>query len=125
MNGEIVLTSAYINFGEPLEQSLLKIAEHGSKFKCNSNINLFEYFSTAQSYHAKGLWFTPAGAKSPNMTVLGSSNFNERSRTRDLELNFLIVTQNERLQQQMNQEVEQILQNAQPLSISNMEMPEY
>lgn len=59
------------------------------------------------------------------MTVLGSSNFNERSRTRDLELNFLIVTQNERLQQQMNQEVEQILQNAQPLSISNMEMPEY
>lgn len=33
MNGEIVLTSAYINFGEPLEQSLLKIAEHGSKLK--------------------------------------------------------------------------------------------
>lgn len=84
-----------------------------SSFTDKQNVNLYEYQFNGQSYHAKGLWYNYlSDDKVPNLSILGSSNFNERARTRDLELNFLLMTKNKQLKYHLSEELNDILDNA-------------
>ena len=53
----------------------------------NKNMHIHEYTNGDWTYHAKGAWIyendEPAG---PVMTVIGSSNFSNRSNRKDTEL---------------------------------------
>lgn len=67
-------------------------------------IRLFEYEKPEWTYHAKGLWYYLPGEELPAMTLIGSSNFGERSVNRDLESQVCIVTASKSLKQRLDRE---------------------
>lgn len=72
-------------------------------------IHLFEYEKPDWTYHAKGLWYyLPGASEWPTLTLIGSSNFGERSVNRDLETQVCIATANRSLQQRLHQECERL-----------------
>ncbi|XP_078081809.1 CDP-diacylglycerol--glycerol-3-phosphate 3-phosphatidyltransferase, mitochondrial isoform X1 [Mustelus asterias] len=71
-------------------------------------IRLHEYFRKGWTFHAKGLWYYLSGSKWPCLTLIGSPNFGYRSVHRDLEAQLAIVTENHKLQQQLQQEQEHL-----------------
>ncbi|VDK63351.1 unnamed protein product, partial [Onchocerca ochengi] len=75
------------------------------------NIRLFEYNKPGWSYHAKGLWID-SKQSSLSATMIGSSNFGYRSVHRDLEAQFFIITDNEKLKVSLQEERLRILNYA-------------
>lgn len=71
-------------------------------------IKLQEFFRENWTFHAKGLWYYLPGQKLPCMTLIGSPNFGYRSVHRDTELQLAIVTDNEKLQQELHKEQEHL-----------------
>lgn len=74
----------------------------------DDRVKLFEYQKDGWSYHAKGLWYYLPGSDLPNLTLIGSSNFGERSVNRDLETQICMVTTNVKLQQELQSECENL-----------------
>ncbi|KAK9817767.1 hypothetical protein WJX72_001915 [[Myrmecia] bisecta] len=74
---------------------------------------LLEYERPGWEFHAKGIWYTPAGEKWPIATAIGSPNYGYRSLHRDLEAQLIIVTVNPRLRQAMAGEVAALTAHAQ------------
>lgn len=70
----------------------------------NERIKLFEYQRPGWTYHAKGLWYYLPGSYMPDLTLIGSSNFGERSVNRDLESQICLVTVNDELRRQLQRE---------------------
>lgn len=85
-----------------------KIKQHGQE----NRISMFEYQRDQWTYHAKGLWYYPAGSSLPYMTVIGSSNYGERSVNRDLESQICLVTTNKSLQRSLKEEYNHLTQYA-------------
>jgi len=76
-------------------------------------ISLLEYERPTWSYHAKGLWYYPTdSAGLPFMTVIGSSNYGERSVNRDLESQICLITTNKSLQKSLQAEYDHVEQFA-------------
>lgn len=78
----------------------------------DDRISLYEYERELWTYHAKGLWYYPAGSSLPYMTVIGSSNYGERSVNRDLESQICLVTTNKSLQKSLKDEYDHLTQYA-------------
>ncbi|CEF69300.1 CDP-diacylglycerol--glycerol-3-phosphate 3-phosphatidyltransferase, mitochondrial [Strongyloides ratti] len=77
--------------------------------KMNDNINIYEYFKKDWTFHGKGIWYSN---KSDQMiTVVGSSNFGERSCKRDLEAQLLLVTSDNELKKKLCDEKDNLLKN--------------
>ncbi|KAM7363043.1 phosphatidylglycerophosphate synthase 1 [Cochliomyia hominivorax] len=76
--------------------------------KQDHRINFFEYEKPGWTYHAKGLWYYLPHSNLPNLTLIGSSNFGERSVNRDLETQVCLVTNNRRLSQSLQHENERL-----------------
>ncbi|KAI8592532.1 hypothetical protein BDZ88DRAFT_392177 [Geranomyces variabilis] len=55
-------------------------------------ITVSEWKKPGWTFHAKGLWCTPPGEKTPVLAFIGSSNFGYRSLYRDVESQAVIVT---------------------------------
>lgn len=51
-------------------------------------VRLLEWRKPEWTYHAKGIWVSPANDQLPTMTLFGSTNLSKRSADRDLELSF-------------------------------------
>lgn len=75
-----------------------------------ARINILEYERSGWTYHAKGIWYYLPLENMPSMTVVGSSNYGERSMKRDLEAQVCVITKNQKLQQQLQQECENLYQ---------------
>lgn len=82
-----------------------KIKKHGQE----DRISLLEYERPNWSYHAKGIWYYPHNSSLPFMTVIGSSNYGERSVNRDLESQICLVTTNKRLQNDLQKEYDHLI----------------
>lgn len=67
-----------------------------------------EYEKPGWTYHAKGLWYYLPGSDLPNLTLIGSSNFGERSVNRDLETQICLFTTNESLRKRLQEEVDNL-----------------
>lgn len=78
----------------------------------DDRISLLEYERPEWTYHAKGLWYTSAEDSLPSMTVVGSSNYGERSVIRDLEAQICLVTVNKTLQHALKAEYEHLTEYA-------------
>ncbi|XP_075148150.1 phosphatidylglycerophosphate synthase 1 [Haematobia irritans] len=76
--------------------------------KQDHRVNFFEYEKQGWTYHAKGLWYYLPQSKLPNLTLIGSSNFGERSVNRDLETQVCLVTANASLSQSLQHENERL-----------------
>ncbi|TDG49965.1 hypothetical protein AWZ03_003475 [Drosophila navojoa] len=74
----------------------------------NHRVNFFEYEKPGWTYHAKGLWYYLPEARLPNLTLIGSSNFGERSVNRDLETQVCLVTVNKELSQRLQDESDRL-----------------
>lgn len=70
----------------------------------SERIKLYEYQRKGWTYHAKGLWYYLPGSYMPDLTLIGSSNFGERSVNRDLESQICLVTVNDELRRQLQRE---------------------
>ncbi|EDV42207.1 uncharacterized protein Dana_GF17865 [Drosophila ananassae] len=79
----------------------------------NHRVNFFEYEKPGWTYHAKGLWYYLPEARLPNLTLIGSSNFGERSVNRDLETQVCLVTANKDLSQRLQAEADRLYDLAQ------------
>ena len=71
------------------------------------------------SYHAKGLWITVPEDPKPSITIIGSSNYTKRAYLLDLESNAVIITKDEKLKQQMSDEVANLMKFAEPLELDD------
>ncbi|XP_058461876.1 CDP-diacylglycerol--glycerol-3-phosphate 3-phosphatidyltransferase, mitochondrial isoform X2 [Malaya genurostris] len=100
--------------GIPAAYSLIarKFYEKLQKAGQEHRFSLMEYERTGWTYHAKGLWYYLPGSSLPNLTLIGSSNFGERSVNRDLEAQICVVTTNNGLQRKLQSEFENILQHS-------------
>ncbi len=67
-------------------------------------IKIFEYLRKGWTFHAKGLWLFAPGDTKPCLTIIGSSNFGQRSTERDVEAQIIVLTENEQLKSDMQQE---------------------
>uniref|UniRef100_A0A1L8DZ75 CDP-diacylglycerol--glycerol-3-phosphate 3-phosphatidyltransferase n=1 Tax=Nyssomyia neivai TaxID=330878 RepID=A0A1L8DZ75_9DIPT len=76
--------------------------------KQEHRVSLYEYQLPGWTYHAKGLWYYLPNSSLPAMTLIGSSNFGERSVNRDLETQVCIVTENPDLQRRLEAECENL-----------------
>ena len=108
------------------EQLTSKAREHGRLLR------LCHYERLGWTYHAKGLWLWPpplpervggeqmgsarvgGEGAGPVLTVIGSSNFSERSVTRDVELSGCLVTSDGRLRAMLSSEQARLLKHSRP-----------
>ncbi|XP_037611648.1 CDP-diacylglycerol--glycerol-3-phosphate 3-phosphatidyltransferase, mitochondrial [Sebastes umbrosus] len=87
-------------------------------------VHLHEYHRSQWTFHAKGLWYYLQGQDRPCLTLIGSPNFGYRSVHRDLEAQIAIVTENEELQSQLQEEQERLYQRSTEVSGSTFEQPD-
>ncbi|XP_061913164.1 CDP-diacylglycerol--glycerol-3-phosphate 3-phosphatidyltransferase, mitochondrial [Entelurus aequoreus] len=81
-------------------------------------VHLHEYHRPKWTFHAKGLWYYLQGQDQPCLTLIGSPNFGYRSVHRDLEAQVAIVTENEELKRQLQEEQEMLYQRSSEVSRS-------
>ncbi|XP_066560589.1 CDP-diacylglycerol--glycerol-3-phosphate 3-phosphatidyltransferase, mitochondrial [Amia ocellicauda] len=86
-------------------------------------IRLHEYHRSNWTFHAKGLWYYLRGSDRPCLTLIGSPNFGYRSVHRDLEAQIAIVTENQELQSQLQQEQEMLYHCSTEVSTSTFQQP--
>lgn len=77
----------------------------------------WEFKRPSWTFHSKGVWLYGRDHNKndcPFGTVIGSSNFGLRSRIRDLDVSFLITTDNEELQRQFEGEIDVMRSHSYP-----------
>jgi CDP-diacylglycerol--glycerol-3-phosphate 3-phosphatidyltransferase len=81
-----------------------------------SDIKVHEYLRKGWTFHGKGLWYSAPGDDKPCATIIGSSNFGQRSTERDVESQVIIVTQNNQLKQEMQLEHQRLFEYTRPVT---------
>lgn len=144
---EVFLSTAYLNFTKEHKKiladknmTIITSSPHTSTFQYNSNIEkfviesymlsttkcitdlpnakLYEYVKKDHTFHCKGLW---CFGKDLSCFVIGSTNFNNRSTFRDIEVNFLIVTKNKEIKDKLKEEVQSIQDFTNFVSLQELE----
>ncbi|KAB0793573.1 hypothetical protein PPYR_13193 [Photinus pyralis] len=86
----------------------------------SERFSMHEYFREGWTYHGKGLWYYAPEQDLPNLTLIGSPNFGERSVRRDLETQLAIVTENGGLRQKMDEECKQLYKLGLPANVDRV-----
>lgn len=87
-------------------------------------VSMYEYIKSGWTYHAKGLWYSESTTGKPVLTLIGSSNFGERSLRRDLECSLLLITHSECLHTGLQQEKTSLLSSSVPFTLDDARRPE-
>lgn len=72
----------------------------------SKQVELFEYVKQDWTFHAKGIWVSDRESQEPFLTVIGSSNYSDRSYRRDVECNFFIYSECGEFNKKMKEEVD-------------------
>ncbi|KAL1917877.1 uncharacterized protein VTP21DRAFT_3711 [Calcarisporiella thermophila] len=83
-----------------------------------------EYNRPGWTYHAKGLWCTPAQDELPCLTMVGSPNFGHRSMERDLEAQVIMISKNEKLRAMLRKELDLLRNYCDPVDDNTFLQPE-
>lgn len=110
------IPAAYIHIAR---QFYSKVCQLGQE----DRVHLHEYHRSQWTFHAKGLWYYLQGQDRPCLTLIGSPNFGYRSVHRDLEAQIAIVTENQDLQAQLQEEQEMLYQRSTEVSSSTFLQP--
>ncbi|TSK14779.1 CDP-diacylglycerol--glycerol-3-phosphate 3-phosphatidyltransferase, mitochondrial [Bagarius yarrelli] len=105
------IPEAYIHLAH---QFYSKVCELGQQ----DRVHLHEYHRPDWTFHAKGLWYYLKGNERPCLTLIGSPNFGYRSVHRDIEAQIAIVTENDELQTQLQQEQDMLYRRSTEVSNS-------
>lgn len=135
VHGNVITASAFANgfYKSKGMSGMLPDAYHHLAFsflrkvkKYNSSIKLSEWKlgevnkPNGWSYHAKGIWILPSGdLEKPILTTIGSSNYTTRAYTSDLENDCIILTKDESLRCQMDNELKELKKNTKEISIND------
>uniref|UniRef100_UPI0037E8D74F CDP-diacylglycerol--glycerol-3-phosphate 3-phosphatidyltransferase, mitochondrial n=1 Tax=Semicossyphus pulcher TaxID=241346 RepID=UPI0037E8D74F len=111
------IPAAYIHIARQFYNQVCRLGQQ-------ERIHLHEYHRSQWTFHAKGLWYYLQGQDRPCLTLIGSPNFGYRSVHRDLEAQIAIVTENEELQSQLQEEQETLYQRSTEVSSSTFEQPD-
>ncbi|KAL7372277.1 hypothetical protein ABVT39_013131 [Epinephelus coioides] len=111
------IPAAYIHIARQFYNQVCQLGQQ-------ERIHLHEYHRSQWTFHAKGLWYYLQGQDRPCLTLIGSPNFGYRSVHRDLEAQIAIVTENEELQSQLQEEKEMLYQRSTEVSDSTFEQPD-
>jgi CDP-diacylglycerol--glycerol-3-phosphate 3-phosphatidyltransferase len=85
------------------------------------DIKYKEYYRSDWTYHCKGLWYYPADEEHPLLTLIGSSNYGQRSLIRDLECQVAMVTQNTSLRKSLHEECSGLFEHGKDVSLRQIE----
>ncbi|KAL2078485.1 hypothetical protein ACEWY4_026170 [Coilia grayii] len=110
------IPAAYVHLAR---QFYSKVCQLGQQ----SRVHLHEYHRADWTFHAKGLWYYLDGSERPCLTLIGSPNFGYRSVHRDLEAQIAIVTDNEELQAELQQEQEMLYKRSTEVSGNTFNQP--
>uniref|UniRef100_A0A3B4UKU3 CDP-diacylglycerol--glycerol-3-phosphate 3-phosphatidyltransferase n=1 Tax=Seriola dumerili TaxID=41447 RepID=A0A3B4UKU3_SERDU len=111
------IPAAYIHIARQFYNRVCQLGQQ-------ERVHLHEYHRAQWTFHAKGLWYYLQGQDRPCLTLIGSPNFGYRSVHRDLEAQIAIVTENEELQSQLQEEQEMLYQRSTEVSSSTFERPD-
>lgn len=111
------IPAAYIHIAKQFYDQVLRLGQQ-------ERVHLHEYHRDKWTFHAKGLWYYLNGQSRPCLTLIGSPNFGYRSVHRDLEAQIAIVTDNEELQAQLQEEQEMLYRRSSEVSSSTFERPD-
>uniref|UniRef100_A0A673BTK4 CDP-diacylglycerol--glycerol-3-phosphate 3-phosphatidyltransferase n=1 Tax=Sphaeramia orbicularis TaxID=375764 RepID=A0A673BTK4_9TELE len=111
------IPAAYIHIARQFYKQVCQLGQQ-------DRVHLHEYQRPQWTFHAKGLWYYLQGQDRPCLTLIGSPNFGYRSVHRDLEAQIAIVTENEELQAQLQEEQEVLYQSSTEVSTSTFERPD-
>lgn len=78
------------------------------------NSRILTFFKKKSSFHIKGIW---AFHSNFAISVIGSTNFNERSYKKDQELNFLLVTKDKQIIEIFKQEKQYLIDHSEIIHI--------
>jgi len=108
---------------DTMEQEFYSNVERNNKVH---SINLFEYMREKWTFHAKGLWLYSPNKKfeAPCLTMVGSSNFGQRSTERDVEAQMIVLTENEDLMKRMEEEKQSLMKYSKAVSKQTFAAPE-
>ncbi|GLD60154.1 CDP-diacylglycerol--glycerol-3-phosphate 3-phosphatidyltransferase, mitochondrial [Lates japonicus] len=107
------IPTAYIHIARQFYNQVCQLGQQ-------ERVHLHEYHRPQWTFHAKGLWYYLQGQDRPCLTLIGSPNFGYRSVHRDLEAQIAIVTENEELQSQLQEEQEMLYQRSTEVSSSTI-----
>ncbi|XP_033336225.2 phosphatidylglycerophosphate synthase 1 isoform X1 [Megalopta genalis] len=96
-----------------IEESFIKRCTNMGQ---EDRIKLWEFIKPGWTYHAKGLWYSLPGQKTPSLTLIGSPNFGYRSVSKDLETQIAVITKNRKLQSELQKEYERLFASAKPVT---------
>ncbi|XP_044192899.1 CDP-diacylglycerol--glycerol-3-phosphate 3-phosphatidyltransferase, mitochondrial [Thunnus albacares] len=111
------IPAAYIHIARQFYNQVCQLGQQ-------ERVHLHEYHRQQWTFHAKGLWYYLQGQDRPCLTLIGSPNFGYRSVHRDLEAQIAIVTENEELQSQLQEEQEMLYRRSTEVSSSTFERPD-
>lgn len=111
------IPAAYIHIARQFYDQVMRLGQE-------ERVHLHEYYRDKWTFHAKGLWYYLSGQARPCLTLIGSPNFGYRSVHRDLEAQIAIVTDNEELQTQLQEEQEMLYCRSSEVSSSTFERPD-
>ncbi|XP_029954372.1 CDP-diacylglycerol--glycerol-3-phosphate 3-phosphatidyltransferase, mitochondrial [Salarias fasciatus] len=111
------IPAAYIHIARQFYSQVCRLGQQ-------ERVHLHEYHRSQWTFHAKGLWYYLQGQDRPCLTLIGSPNFGYRSVHRDLEAQIAIVTENEDLQNQLQEEQEMLYRRSTEVSSSTFERPD-
>ncbi|XP_053715425.1 CDP-diacylglycerol--glycerol-3-phosphate 3-phosphatidyltransferase, mitochondrial [Synchiropus splendidus] len=111
------IPAAYIHIARQFYNQVCRLGQE-------KRIHLHEYHRPLWTFHAKGLWYYLGGQARPCLTLIGSPNFGYRSVHRDLEAQVAIVTENEELQSQLQEEQQMLYQRSSEVSSATFEQPD-
>ncbi|KAG7491225.1 hypothetical protein MATL_G00000730 [Megalops atlanticus] len=111
------IPAAYVHIARQFHS---KVCQLGQQHR----VQLHEYHRPDWTFHAKGLWYYLRGCDRPCLTLIGSPNFGYRSVHRDLEAQIAIVTENQELQTQLQQEQEMLYKRSTEVSSATFLRPD-
>ncbi|RLN92603.1 hypothetical protein DYB28_010991 [Aphanomyces astaci] len=103
----------------PMAYSLIE-AEFYDRF-ATSQLTLREFNRDGWTFHAKGMWIQH---QDEALTVVGSSNFGQRSYGRDLESQVFLYTTDATLQSKLKDEYSRLTQHSEPVTAALWKRPE-
>ncbi|KAM9831203.1 CDP-diacylglycerol--glycerol-3-phosphate 3-phosphatidyltransferase, mitochondrial [Neosynchiropus ocellatus] len=111
------IPAAYIHIARQFYNQVCRLGQE-------KRVHLHEYHRPLWTFHAKGLWYYLGGQARPCLTLIGSPNFGYRSVHRDLEAQVAIVTENEELQSQLQEEQQMLYRRSSEVSSATFEQPD-
>ncbi|EPR79613.1 Phospholipase D [Spraguea lophii 42_110] len=90
-----------------------------SKAEKKSAVKFYKYYKKNNTFHYKGFW---AFKKDCAATIIGSTNFNRRSYSRDKESNFLLFTKDKKMIKVLRAEVDKLFKNTKEIKNNTLDI---